>query len=804
MAKKNDPPKASPSGRQVLEKIAPSATEISVARNGFLKPYAICFQQLPDNIAREPLGLLAGVMAIGDRSEHSAYIVNFLASLAKKEYYGNPRRGALESFESSLHKINVGLAELAKEGSTEWIGTLDAALCAVERNNLHFSVAGKAKVLLFRDRHLSDISDGLAEGGDVHPMKTFTDVASGKISPGDRIIITTPEIFSILSEAELERSANRLSGEAFERLLQTALVNKLDLAATVSISIGTVAEIKRPPAPKRKLATVDTIPNAWSHAIFEASKHRGGSVEDELRNKRESEQDRVDDKTGHIYVTGETPEEEPNETWARIRYFLGDAHRSVRRAGSLLAHHTSRGIVSLAHGTGRIFKRIISSLRGKITAWQYRRSLKNPQEKNPLPESTSPVPILRKEASLEEPTTLIVEESTEIIETPPSSPFGITHIIKKSVHILRTLPRPSFPFPKRVSLYIPVHDDSDTPGRSSRFVARARSVFDVALHAITGRMTRLSKKQKILILSIFGIIVFAVLFGLFFQNSPPPEESAFSSVEETLPSEPAQPLRNDTKVRFLETPTVIMNATDIVDVIHLDDSVFCVTRDALYQIGENGGNAIRVDNPEGAPPIHAVAMEDLGSIITVSEDGNIFFYTPTNNRFTKQSIAMPNPENIASLATRSTYLYILSRSDNRILRYPRVEGGFGPGTPWFKEANEIRANATIAVSDSVFLADTSGLRAYFRGLPKDTSFESTATPLSYTALLAAPSTNDTDTLFALDGAAGRIVEYDTETGAILAQYAHDTFVGATHFTVNPEAKTAYLSTNDTILMANLR
>ena len=125
MVRKIAPPKAP-------EKIAPTAIEISVARNGFLKPYAVCFQHLPDNIAREPLGMLAGAMTINDRSEHSAYIVNFLASLAKKEYYGNPRRDAIESFEASLHKINVGLAELAKEGNTEWIGTLDAAICIVE------------------------------------------------------------------------------------------------------------------------------------------------------------------------------------------------------------------------------------------------------------------------------------------------------------------------------------------------------------------------------------------------------------------------------------------------------------------------------------------------------------------------------------------------------------------------------------------------------------------------------------------------------------------------------------------------
>lgn len=801
MAKKNDPPKASPSGRQALEKIAPSATEISVARSGFLKPYAICFQQLPDNIAREPLGLLAGVMAIGDRSEHSAYIVNFLASLAKKEYYGNPRRGALESFESSLHKINVGLAELAKEGSTEWIGTLDAALCAIERNNLHFSVAGKAKVLLFRDRHLSDISDGLAEEGDINPMKTFTDVASGKISPGDRIIITTPEIFSVLSETELERSANRLSGEAFERLLQTALINKLDLAATVSISIGTIAEIKRPPAPKKKLATIDTIPNAWSHTIFETSKHQGGSIEDELRNKKESEQDRIDDKTGHIYVTGETPREESSEAWARVRYFLGDARRSIQHAGSLFANHASRGIASLVRETGRMFIRLTSSLREAMLSFQHRRNLKKLSERDSFPESTSPIPTITKELS-EKRSVTTIEKSTTITETLSPSRFSITHLITKSIRVLETLPRPSLP--KRASLHIPVQDDPDTPDRYPRLVIWIRSIFDRTLHTIANSAKRLSSKQKIFLLSILGVtLLTALLFGFFFRNSPPREESVLLGTEETALSEPSRPLQNDTKIRFLEAPTAIMNASDIIEVTRLNDSIFCITRNALYRIGENGADAIRVDNPDGSITIHAVAMEDLNSIITISEDGSVFFYTPINNRFTKQNIVLANPENIASLATRSTYLYILNRDDSGILRYPRIEGGFGPGTPWLKETAEIKENPTITVSDSVFIADISGLRAYFRGIPKDTVFETTATPVSYTTILAVPSANDAGTLFALDSAAGRIIRYDLETGALLAQYAHDALIDAKHFTVNPETNTAYISTDNTLLMAKL-
>lgn len=349
MTKSIDPTKTLLVGkRQVFEKIAPSAIEIFVARSDSLKPYATCFQYLPDNIAREPLGLLAGVLVIRDRNENSAYIVNFLSSLAKKEYYSNPRRDAIESFEASLNKINLGLAELTKEGNTEWIGTLDAVLCSIERNNLHFSVAGKAKALLFRDGRLSDVSAGLADEDPEHPMKTFIDVASGKVSPGDRIIITTPEIFSTLSESELERSASRLPGEQFERFLRTAFINKLDLSATILIDIGTVAEYERPLAPKRSLATPLSIPNAWSRTIFETSKKHGNSIEDGLKEKQEEKKERVDNKTGHIYITGGTSKHEENEFWERLRLFFEDTWRLAQRSRYLVGSRITPLLLSLA------------------------------------------------------------------------------------------------------------------------------------------------------------------------------------------------------------------------------------------------------------------------------------------------------------------------------------------------------------------------------------------------------------------------------------------------------------------------
>lgn len=781
------------------EKIAPTATEISVARNGFLKPYAVCFQHLPDNIAREPLGMLAGVMTINDRSEHSAYIVNFLSSLAKKEYYGNPRRDAIESFEAALHKVNIGLAELAKEGNTEWIGTLDAAICVVERNNLHFSVAGNAKVLLFRDRHLSDISEGLADSDDDHPMKTFTDVASGKISPSDRILITTPEIFSILSEAELERSANRLPSDQFEQLLQTATINQLNLSASVLITIGTLEEYERKPAPKRTLATVDSVPNAWSHTIFESSKQQGNSVEDSLQKKNGHDQDRVDDKTGHIYVTGETPNEETNEAWERARIFFGDARASLQHTGTHLGKRFLSVITSGSRNLWIFSTKTASSTRNIFLSWRRKRQLSKISQAET--EQTALAERLSENIPLAETNITCTKESGRWTTLTSS-------ISVKTCQAFQRFPRPSLL--KRNAVHIPVHGESKiTPFFKALLQIGAAILSSSAktflfLRTFFNNIPLQKQKNVKIIAFVLLCLVTLLFFWAFFAKN----DSMKTTVEESSRATNATPktpraLSNDVHIHFVENTPTIATFSDIVSITSLQETIFFITRNALYSIESGGGSAVQIAYPNGARARIGTAMPVLNAILILTEDGNILFFTPSTSKFSDEHFALPSAANVTDIAASSTYLYVLNQAENKLLRYPRAEGGFGEATKWFREPVSIQPNAVLAVSDSVFVADSSGIHTYFRGITKNQNFESSTTPILPTNILVISSEEDSAQIFVLDGTIGRIVHYDVSTGSIVAQYASNSLIGATHFTINPATQIAFVSIGDSVLTVDM-
>ncbi len=79
--------------------------------------------------------------------------------------------------------------------------------------------------MLLRNHYLSNISEGLSsEEGKNHPIKTFLNVSSGPVKSGDKIIITSQEIFKIFSETEIKKNAERFPPEKFSQFLKTALL----------------------------------------------------------------------------------------------------------------------------------------------------------------------------------------------------------------------------------------------------------------------------------------------------------------------------------------------------------------------------------------------------------------------------------------------------------------------------------------------------------------------------------------------------------------------------------------------------
>lgn len=278
--------------------LAPNFDDILVCNNKRLRPYLEVFVQESENVAHHNLGTLIGVLEITDDSDDSSYIVNYLVSVIKKEYFGKSKRGPIESFEAALHKANLALSKLAEHGNINWIGKLNALVAVVEKNNLHLSQAGTASAFLLRGKLLTDVGEGLAPNdADPNPLKTFVNVSSGRLEINDKLIIATDGIFDIFSLEEIKKSALRFSHEKFIQFLKTALGNELEKAAVLVMETKEKKEPEiAPTAPKTKKI------NAFSQTSFVRPK-TAPTVSEELKKELEmAKEEFVHKKTGHIYI----------------------------------------------------------------------------------------------------------------------------------------------------------------------------------------------------------------------------------------------------------------------------------------------------------------------------------------------------------------------------------------------------------------------------------------------------------------------------------------------------------------------
>lgn len=222
---------------------------VSVCKDKDLQPFSNTFRFEGENPAQNKLGEFFGVLKIKDHSEESAYLPNLLSQVAKREFFLKPNRGTEESFEAALSKVNLALADLAEHDVTNWIGNLDAAIGVINGNDFHFTKLGKGQIFLSKNKQIINISNGLNEDENVHPVKTFSDISSGSLSIDDKIIFSTKTLFKSLSWEEIARHTKTFTSNEFDNILKSTL----DLEGEdVGAVIVNIQEKSVMPIPARK------------------------------------------------------------------------------------------------------------------------------------------------------------------------------------------------------------------------------------------------------------------------------------------------------------------------------------------------------------------------------------------------------------------------------------------------------------------------------------------------------------------------------------------------------------------------
>lgn len=195
-----------------------------------------CQEKTTGDLAKAYMGKVYTLVEILSPWLVSTQVGQKIISTFTQSYYQGGSTSDLVNFEEALKKTNEALAQITQNGETAWIGNLNAILAAVVENKLHLAQTGKAEAYIFRDGKVNHVTYGLDKSNiDPHPLKTFSNVTSGEIKAQDKILIANPELLKHLDLESLRQIITLNSPN--EAALQIAKILKKKKVKTVNLMI---------------------------------------------------------------------------------------------------------------------------------------------------------------------------------------------------------------------------------------------------------------------------------------------------------------------------------------------------------------------------------------------------------------------------------------------------------------------------------------------------------------------------------------------------------------------------------------
>jgi len=742
-------------------KIDTEINEIMIVNNKKLTPYLELVNFSSRNIDQKKLGTILGIFEIKDLSDDSAYIVNFLSSVAKKTYFASHQKTPEESFESTLSKVNLSLSEIAKHGNVNWIGKIDAVLCSISENQINFSVSGDAKVLLLRDKNLMEISNDLSPKDEAaNPLKTFTDIASGRLEIGDKLILTTDDISHIFTLEEIEKNAVSFDNEKFVRFLKTALINELDIAGTMIIDTKERTEEVKKNAPQKE---VDIIPeitekNLFGNTAFEGTTHQktkpipAVNVEE---NDAQKNSEYTNEKTGHIYIT----DAEGNYTNLEENKFEEWLDLTKEKLSDFSFWFNEN---YLKKGSYKIKKQIS----------QFIQDRKKSISKKALPKEITP-PQIETTGKKN-----ILEENAYFFKKPEN-------INPKTTAILKSPTVNKIPPVKSVMEKIEIASRARNQKKFqlNKILNQAKNLLFLILPkiaAIKRNFLEMSPKLKIITLLII-ISIFVVPYLFFSKNKEDAQTPTNTEVNTT------EDLKINPSSQSYKETTPLYKSENLIGVFNFDNNVFAIEKNKIVAVSSQKEYPFP-DNFKNAK-LYSF-MGDLRLLFLLNNNNQLISFSPISLKFKDEAIEIDSSAKIEAIESYLTYLYAVDSANKQIYRYPRADNGFGEKINWLQSDIGFENISSLSIDGNLYLTTKDSVTKLFNR--KTQNFELKKD--SNSSIDEIFTTDDLSSLYILDNLNGELDKYDKD-GNNQSFVSNQELTQATRIWVDEKNSLTYFTTS---------
>ncbi len=150
------------------------------------------------------LFLLAELRGIQKKME--ANDLSKISEIIIEHFRKNKKLPADTMFEETLKEINDALADFAHKGRKSWLGKFSALVAIKSERDLYMANSGHTCAWLKRKNSLNEVLG--QDKTEVHPLKTFLNFSSGRLTDGDSVIMATSAIFNYVSVELFSKTLN--------------------------------------------------------------------------------------------------------------------------------------------------------------------------------------------------------------------------------------------------------------------------------------------------------------------------------------------------------------------------------------------------------------------------------------------------------------------------------------------------------------------------------------------------------------------------------------------------------------------
>lgn len=701
--------------------------------------------------------------AWGPRGERTRIpVLENVASTLRDEYYRDPPKAMLASFESALAAANAALANAAENGDTDWLTNFQAAVCVFRGRTLHASRVGTASLFLARHGHLTDIGEGLSDPRIRNPRSAFTTIASGTVSEQDALVLASPVLFRFLAR---ERLASFLVGKHPREVvayLRDLLAEASDSAAFGALFLRFVRAPIALPAPStvegpapQSFSGVGPAPPREDRRVPRVSAGPPAALPWTLRRPRLL----------------------PREPLRLRQRWPDRALTLTRRSGTFLWRLLATRFLPTLRRVGQTGAQ--SALRAaRTTSTSAREFLARP----PLPRAAGGRPLR-------------VVPSADAAERLRAAMSAIQGRLRGSIA----------GWPTSTKLFSALTAVLAVLFIGSLILLREKREEDVAIRQASEKLQEARVKREAAAAALIydnsdearrllreaRSAATAVADGSYYDEDAASLLAAIQAAEDqaeriTRVPEPARVGDFRSVVPDGRIAGLALVGTDLF--------AFQPDTNALFRLsGETGETTVVSQTSQGVGYFRAVATLPAEQMLLLATDApGLALFDTARGDLVKQDLE-PLPEGtkeIRALATFGSRLYLLLPATRQILGYGKTLAGYQGGTPWLKDPNLSADRAVdMGVDGYIYLLlDDGKIIKLLKGAPVDFAQSELAAPLEHPTRLFI--TESLKFLYVLDPPQKRVVVYDT-TGKLSRQFVFPSATDLRDLAVGGKDETLY-------------